>query len=79
MKRAKIEFALAGALLALAILTALVPSWIEALFKFEPDGGTGELEWLIVGFFGALAVVAALVGRKHHRIAATNAQSELVG
>ena len=69
MTRARLEFALAGVFAVLAILTALVPAWIEAVFKVDPDGGSGAIEWLIVAAFGALAMAAALLGRRHYRVA----------
>jgi hypothetical protein len=45
--------ALTGLLLLLALIT---PQWIELLFDGDPDGGSGALEWAIVG---ALAVLTA--------------------
>ena len=51
---------LASALAAtLAVVTVLVPDWIEGAFGVRPDAGGGELEWLVVG---ALAVVAIGLG-----------------
>jgi hypothetical protein len=41
----------------LAVLTLLVPTWIERLFGVDPDGGSGAVE---VAF--ALLPLAALVG-----------------
>jgi hypothetical protein len=67
--RARFEFALAGVFAILALLTAVVPDWIEVVFKVDPDGGSGALEWWIVIGFGAVAVAAALLGRHHYRIA----------
>jgi hypothetical protein len=52
----------AGAILFLA--TLLVPAWIEAVFRVDPDGGSGALEWLIAAAFAATAVVLAL-GARH--------------
>lgn len=50
----------AGALtLGVAILTALKPGWIEAFAGFDPDGGNGAVEWVIVL---VLAAVVGLVG-----------------
>ena len=69
MKRAKVEYAIAVVFLASTILTAITPSWIEELTGFEPDGGNGALEWLIVGLFGLVALAFALSGRKHQRAA----------
>jgi hypothetical protein len=67
MTRARMEFALAGLFAVLALLTALVPTWIEEVFKVDPDAGSGALEWLIVAVFGVSALTAALLGRHHYR------------
>jgi hypothetical protein len=39
------------------VLTSLWPQWIEGLFGFEPDGGSGETEW---GLSIGLAIVTAV-------------------
>jgi hypothetical protein len=72
MTRARVEFAVAGIFLVLAGLTAFVPTWIEEVFRIEPDAGNGELEWLIVAVFGVLAVAAGLLGRRHYRLATSD-------
>ncbi len=41
----------------LAVATLVWPEWIELVFGFAPDGGSGQAEWLIT----ALCVIAALV------------------
>jgi hypothetical protein len=48
----------------LAVLTLVVPDWIEAVFKVEPDGGNGSLEWLIVAGFALVALVFAFDARR---------------
>lgn len=68
MTRARLEFSLAGICAALAILTAFVPDWMEVIFKVDPDAGSGALEWMIVAAFGALAVFAAGLARRHYRV-----------
>ena len=40
---------------ALAILTAVVPDWLE-LFGLEPDGGNGTVELALVVGFGLAAL-----------------------
>ncbi|WP_200952502.1 hypothetical protein [Agromyces sp. Soil535] len=59
-----IEYILGAVFVVLAILTLVNPEWIEAIFKVDPDRGSGALEWFIVAIFGVLAVVAAALGTK---------------
>jgi hypothetical protein len=54
----KVAFAVTSAFLAL--LTLVVPDWIEEVFHLDPDSGNGSLEWLIVVVF---VVAAVLFGR----------------
>ena len=42
---------------ALTLLTIVVPDWIEGIFEVEPDGGSGSLEWLLVGVLLLVSVV----------------------
>jgi len=52
--RTRARLAAAGALLtfALALLTLLVPDWLEETFGVDPDGGSGAVEALIVVALG---------------------------
>ena len=43
-----IEAGLSAAAAVLALITAVVPDWIERIFGAGPDDGSGEFEWLIV-------------------------------
>jgi hypothetical protein len=63
----RIEAALAVVSLLLAIVTAISAEWIEKLTGFEPDGGSGALEWGIALGFGAAALLLALLARRDHR------------
>jgi len=45
----RISSALAAVSGVLFVLTLLRPAWIEAIFGVDPDGGSGALEWAIVG------------------------------
>lgn len=49
--------------------TLINRSWIESLFGVEPDGGSGEAEWLLVAVFAAIAVGAGFVARREWRSA----------
>ena len=58
---------LAAVFAVLAVLTAIRPTWIEALFEESPDSGSGTFEWAIVGAFGLLAVASAVLARRDYR------------
>ena len=62
-----IEVTLAVIALGLFVVTLISAEWIEELTGWEPDGGSGELEWLIAAAFLAAAVVFAWLGRRTHR------------
>jgi len=40
----------------LAVLTVVVPAWIEVTFGVDPDGGNGAVEVLIAVAFGVVTV-----------------------
>jgi hypothetical protein len=62
-----IELALAGFSALLCLLTISSPEWIEGLFHFDPDRGTGSFEWELVALSGFLTVLFALLaGRQWH-------------
>ncbi|KOU66854.1 hypothetical protein ADK57_18000 [Streptomyces sp. MMG1533] len=52
-RRARLQAIFAGISAVLAVLAAVVPVWIEETTTFEPDGGSGLLEWLLSAVFGA--------------------------
>jgi len=66
MLRARVEIALSAALALLAILTVLVPDWIEALTGADPDGGDGVVEWAVVVGLVVLALFVSLQARRDH-------------
>ena len=70
MTRWRVEYVLAGVFVFLAALTAVVPDWIEVVFRVDPDAGSGALEWALVGTFGVFALIAAVLGRRDQRAAA---------
>jgi hypothetical protein len=57
------EVGLAAACGVLALLTAMWPEWIEALFGVDPDKGSGELEWMIVIGLACVAVISGVAAR----------------
>jgi hypothetical protein len=67
MLKARIETALAVVAVALAVVTFIVPDWIETVFSVDPDGGNGTAEWWVVGLFALVAVTAAMLARRDYR------------
>jgi hypothetical protein len=53
---------------ALALVTAVWPTWIEVAFRVDPDNGDGLLEWSLVSAFAALALVIAAIHRRRVRV-----------
>ncbi len=52
---------------ALFLVTLLLPTWIETLFRIDPDNGAGSLERLIVGCLLVLTVVLLSLARREWR------------
>ena len=67
MTRVRVEAVLALIFAVLAVVTAIWPTWIEALFEQSPDAGSGAFEWAIVAMFGLLAIIAAVLARRDFR------------
>jgi hypothetical protein len=65
--RARAEIALSAILAIATIVTAVWPSWIETVFGFDPDGGNGQAEWLIVAALAAVTLAAAMLARRDLR------------
>jgi hypothetical protein len=68
--RWKIEAAAAALFAFGAVLTALVPQWMEAL-GFDPDHGDGSAEWILVGLFGVAFLASAIASSVHLRVLRT--------
>ena len=65
--RSRIEFVLGLVSSFLFVLTLVTREWIEIVFGFEPDGGSGALEWGITFGFGLAAVSLFLLARRDRR------------
>jgi hypothetical protein len=70
-KRFWIETSAATFGLVLAVITLVLPSWLEVVFGIDPDHGSGSAEWILVGVAAAVAVIASLAARRELHLAAT--------
>jgi hypothetical protein len=71
------EVGLSGAAAALALLTLITREWIEVLTGWDPDHGSGSLEWAIAVGLAVVALIFAVLARVEFRRAhpATDARS----
>jgi hypothetical protein len=60
LSKAAFSFSFIGGILFTALFTAtwLWPDWIELVVGADPDGGSGETEWLLLFAFGFAALAA---------------------
>ncbi len=71
VRRLKIQLACALISLVLGLLTAALPTWIEAGARVAPDAGNGTLEWLASMAFALVSsVFGALAYRSRRTLAA---------
>ena len=66
-RRFWIEIGAAAVSFVLLVLTLVTEEWIEAIFEASPDGGSGELEWLITGGFVTATVISLVLARLEWR------------
>jgi hypothetical protein len=50
-----------------AAITAIVPDWIEEVFRVDPDSGNGSLEWLIVAALALATVTLSALAWRERR------------
>jgi hypothetical protein len=70
-RRLRVEVAIGILAAALAVLTLVSREWIEVLSGWDPDGGDGSLEWLVVICLATVAAVAGLLAVLDRRRLAT--------
>jgi hypothetical protein len=70
-RRFWIETTAATVGLVLALITLVLPAWLEVVFGIDPDQGSGSAEWILVGVAAAVAVIASIAARRELRLAAT--------
>ena len=51
----------------LFVLTLMVPDWIEAVVRVDPDQHSGSLERVIVAVLAVTTVVSSLLARREWR------------
>lgn len=72
--RAFIEIMLAVLAAVVGIVTAVNPTWFEALLEVSPDGGSGALEWAIaITLIATSLVLSYLAGQDFRRVARSDA------
>ena len=62
-----VEAGLAALAAILVVVTLIWREWIEAIFKVDPDGGDGSLEWAIVAALLATSLTLSLLARVEWR------------
>jgi hypothetical protein len=67
-----IEAALAATTGVLFVITLISREWIELLTGWDPDGGSGALEWAIVIALAVATAVFGLLARAQWRRTAVN-------
>jgi hypothetical protein len=65
------ETVLAIATGVLAVVTALVPDWIEVVFRVDPDAGSGAAEWGIVAVLAVVSLGLGLAARREYAVTRT--------
>lgn len=64
-RRARVEAVLACLSACSFVATLLVPDWIELVLPWEPDGGSGLLEWGVAAVAAVATVGFGWAARRH--------------
>lgn len=62
-----IESVIALVSAALLVVTLITRTWVEEIFKVDPDQGSGSLEWIIIGVALMLTVASVMLARGEWR------------
>jgi hypothetical protein len=69
-RRIRVEWGACALAAGLAILTVILPTWIETVFGVDPDHANGSAEWAIVALLATVTTVTgALANFEHKRLA----------
>ena len=63
-RRLRIELVLGAISLVLCVVTLISAEWIEELTGWDPDSGSGALEWIISLGFGVVSLALFVVARR---------------
>jgi hypothetical protein len=61
------EVGLSAAAATLAVFTLITREWIEVLTGWDPDHGSGSLEWAIALALAVVALILAVLARVEYR------------
>jgi hypothetical protein len=66
-RRFWLEMSMAIVTCALFVITLVQRTWIEVVFRVDPDNRSGALEWLIVGALFVVAITLFTLARYEWR------------
>jgi len=66
-KRFWLETATAAVSLALLVVTIVSPNWLESGFGFDPDAGSGAVEWMLTAAAACTTAIGCWLARRELR------------